>query len=64
MHHFLGTMRLTDYIASLLDIENYQKFLINKARDYQIKQLNFNTKKKSESREVENLSTSLVSEQP
>ena len=35
-------MRLTDFIASLLNIKNYQKLLVNKSRHYQIKQLNGN----------------------
>ena len=32
-------MRLTDFIASLMSIRNYQKLLINKSRKYQIRQL-------------------------
>ena len=32
-------MRMTDFIAELLQIKNYQKLLINKSRKYQIKQL-------------------------
>ena len=39
MHILLSTMRLTDFLADLMSIENYQKLLINKARKYQIKQL-------------------------
>lgn len=32
-------MRLTDFIAEVLSVKNYQKLLINKTRKYQIKQL-------------------------
>ena len=32
-------MRLTDFIAELVSIENYQKLLINKSRKYQIKNI-------------------------
>ena len=32
-------MRLTDFIAELVNIENYQKLLINKSRKYQIKDI-------------------------
>ena len=34
LHHLLSTMRLTDFIAQLMCIENYQKLLINKSRKY------------------------------
>ena len=39
LHNLLSTMRLTDFIADLIQIKNYQKLLLNKGRKYQIKQL-------------------------
>ena len=60
LHHFLSTMRLTDFIADLLDIQNYQKLLINKSRDYQIKQLNDSTKKNSSLLDTADFSQNLV----
>ena len=53
-------MRLTDFIASLLNIKNYQKLLVNKSRHYQIKQLNSNKKSERESAEESEPSTNSV----
>ena len=39
LHNFLSTMRLTDFLADLMSIKNYQRLLLNKAKKYQIKQL-------------------------
>ena len=60
LHHFLRTMRLTDFMASLLDIQNYQKLLINKSRDYQIKQLSSNTSTNNCGPQTERFSTNSV----
>ena len=53
-------MRLTDFIASLLNIKNYQKLLVNKSRHYQIKQLNSNKKSERKSAEESEPSTNSV----
>ena len=53
-------MRLTDFIASLLNIKNYQKLLVNKSRHYQIKQLNSNKKSERVSVEESDPSTNSV----
>ena len=53
-------MRLTDFIASLLNIKNYQKLLVNKSRHYQIKQLNSNKKSERVSAEESEPSTNSV----
>ena len=55
-------MRLTDFIADLLDIQNYQKLLINKSRVYQIKQLNKNENKKTSSQEADIFSEYSISD--